>query len=209
MATPEVVSAAFILPAGRLGERVRHVLAVIDAVHQAGPLPRIPIDDRVGVPGADGRYRYQPRRGRTQGSGLNPSAPRLELVLLHEIGHFLDHRAFGCPGRFASRRHPDLADWRRAVLASDACVELRRDRRLAALSGQTVDAFEYLLDPSELWARSYAQYVTHRSGDATLLEQLAKTRLSVAPYHLAQWEDDDFRPIGATIDGLLRRKGWL
>lgn len=209
MATTQPVSAAFSVAAGPFGEMARSVLATIDRVHLVGPLPRIPIDDRVGALGADGSYRFQPRRGRAHGIGVDPAAPHPELTLLHEIGHFLDHQALGRPGSFASRRHPDLADWRRAVGATRCSQELRETRRLAALIGDPVHDFDYLLDVGERWARSYAQYVIAKSGDPALAQQIAATRRSDAPYRLAHWEADDFDAVVVTIDDLMRRKGWL
>ena len=203
------ISTAFVLPTGRPGERARRVLAVIDSVHRAGPLPRIPIDERVGAPGADGRYRFDRRRGEARGIGISRTAPHPELTVLQEIGHFLDHQAFGHRGRFASIRHPELADWRRTAMGSRAWQRIRDARQLAALTGSPIADFEYLLDPTEVLARSYAQYVTLKSGDPTLARQLAAMRLAEPPYHLALWEDDDFGSIVTTIGDLLRQKGWL
>jgi len=68
----------------------------------------------------------------------------------------------------------------------------------------------FLMRAPELWARSYAQYVATRSGDAILKAQLAVAceRLPGMPYYPEQWDDDDFAPIAEAIDELFRGKGW-
>ena len=128
-----LVSTAFILPAGEFGDRARRVLEVVDRIHRVGPLPRVPIDHRVEVAGADGQYRFTRHRGEARGIGISQSAPHLELVLLHEIGHFLDHQALGNRGGFASTRHPTLDGWRHAVRASRTFHALSQGRRLLAI----------------------------------------------------------------------------
>jgi hypothetical protein len=64
----------------------------------------------------------------------------------------------------------------------------------------------YLAHDAEFWARAYAQYIGTRSGNAALLAELSAMRQGVYPL---VWDDDDFEPIAAAIDGLLREKGWL
>jgi len=209
LAEPGFVSAALTFPVGPLAARVRHVVAVIDGVHRVGSLPLIPIDHRVEVPGADGQYRFNRRNGRARGIGIGRNAPSPEFVLLHEIGHFLDHQALGNRGGFASTRHPDLDDWRQAITESPTYEALSRGRRLLAFGDPSINDFQYLLDYTELWARSYAQYVALESQDPTLLRQLAAPPLGAVPYLWARWRDDDFDPVRAAIHALLRTKGWL
>ena len=80
-----LISTALIVAPDELGERVRRVLDVIDRIHGVGPLPRIPLDHRVEVPGADRQYRFKRRSGEASGIGISQTAPHLELVLLHDL----------------------------------------------------------------------------------------------------------------------------
>ena len=48
------------------------------------------------------------------------------LATVYEIGHFLDHQGIGPMDEPASRRHPDLSEWRQLVLVSAACKALSR-----------------------------------------------------------------------------------
>ena len=52
----------------------------------------------------------------------------------------------------------------------------------------------YMLRPRELWARSYAQFIAVKSGDLTLLHQLADLRRRPRNrfYYGEQWEEDRF-----------------
>jgi hypothetical protein len=216
------VSAAFDLSplsSDSIRERVRKALAIIDGVHTAGALPRIPIDHVVDRD-ARAQYRMQPNRGRALGIGLDPFEPHIELAIVHEIGHFLDHQAIGNRGGYASNRHPNMDRWRQALVATDAIRGLRAlDRMsnddLAMLLQRPVHfddraAIDRLLRYTESWARSYVQYIAARSGDVLLQRQIAAER-TVADHIDAPgiWDDSDFIPLHAAIDDLFRQKGWF
>jgi hypothetical protein len=68
-----------------------------------------------------------------------------------------------------------------------------------------------LLDSAELWARSYAQFVTIRTGDPALAAGLdaLRQRPVDAVYLPRQWGDDDFSEIEATIEDLFWSLGWI
>lgn len=69
----------------------------------------------------------------------------------------------------------------------------------------------YLLQPPEVFARAYAQYITLRSAHPALQQQLQRIRgatLSGQVYH-SQWSDDDFAPIAEAFDLLMRGRGWI
>ena len=59
-------------------------------------------------------------------------------------------------------------------------------------------------------ARAYAQYVTTKSQEPVLLQQLeAEQETGDVIRNLAQWSDEQFAPVLAAIDDLFRRQGWL
>ena len=69
---------------------------------------------------------------------------------------------------------------------------------------------EYYLRPTEMVARSYAQYVAVKSGNATMLDQVSAiigSELKV--YQHTQWTEADFRPIMKAYDDLFEEIGWL
>lgn len=203
----ERVGAAFAVPAGAFGERVRRVLELIDGVHRAPPLPRISVAASPRTFGVDGWYGYG-RDGRPSGIVLDPASAALEVAFLHEVGHALDHQALGRPGRFASVKDSTLREWRTAAFNSAAAHVLRDARREADLNQLPTHDFDYLLNPRELWARSYAQFIALHSNHPILAQQMLATRLDPYPYNRAYWRDDDFAPIAATIAALFRQEGW-
>jgi hypothetical protein len=195
-------------------------LTIVDRVHRVGELPRIPIDHVLERHVARASYRYQINRGRALGIGIDPVEKHIESLVLHEIGHFLDHQGLGRRGGFASPRHPDLAQWRMAVVSTHSIQRLRmleraEYERLAILVGEdsAVEAritIAYLRDYTEIWARSYVQYIAHQSRDQVLLRQLAEERAELnAVEGLAFWDGDDFLIISKAIQALFVRKGWI
>ena len=70
---------------------------------------------------------------------------------------------------------------------------------------------DYLLESEELWARSYTQFITTKSGNSELREQLNRLRDRPARslYYWEQWDDDDFLPVLAEIEAVLRQLGWM
>lgn len=133
--------------------------------------------------------------------------------MLHELGHYLDDQAIEPAGEFASGAG-HVPEWSAVVEASDAVLRLRELERQAPVtfevtSGFAVildaDDFAYMLEPEELFARSYAQYIASRSGDPVTLSELHAGQEVVYP---EQWSDADFESIAAEFDELLERLGW-
>lgn len=108
--------------------QVRRALASIDAVHTIGPTSAIPVRAVVREVEFGGRYFYNRNSGRPTGIELNSATAVPESTLLHEVGHFIDHRTLGVPGRFASRGHPDLEPWRQVVQRTGSWETLVRSQ---------------------------------------------------------------------------------
>jgi hypothetical protein len=199
---------SLIRPGGTQGRGfVRRVLAAIDRVHFVSNLPALRIDVAPLKPG----------RPHAQFDGerilVNRTSDTRELALVHEIGHALDYFAIDAARRtYASDAGaPILNDWRRAVEESSSVYQLRQARAtLPALGSRTAAYVEYLLKPSELFARSYAQWLAATSGEATLARQVALLigDASAIPGPV-QWMPDEFTAIGETIDRLMERLGWI
>ncbi len=98
-------------------------------------------------------------------------------------------------------------------------VELRARRQvLIQLQARRRERFtldqaliSYLLEPMELFARAYAQYVAVRSADARLVAQFDATRRDPflgMVYH-QQWDQEDFASVLVAFDRMLRRRRWI
>ena len=211
-------------------------LAAIDLVHGDGPLPDIPVTD-MNKASTHGEYRYNVRRGTATEIKLSRKSDAPELVMVHEVGHFLDHWGIGPGGDFATdaflwaQKEPghdwadDFENWWLAIITSDAHLhkqELmrmsgkeRNDMILRGEKAPKLDYLRYLLGKREIWARSYAQYIAIRSGDPVLLQQLVESRRQRPAYdpdqndYAEQWDDRDFTPIAEAMDKLFKTLGWL
>ncbi len=197
--------------------QLRDALAAIDAVHGDGLLPRVPVTI-VSTARRRGTFRFDVTGGGPLGIEVHRSDAHKRLTLAHEVGHLLDYAAIGQPNRFETEaRAPLFADWRRVILASAAVQVLLRLRTQPTgvhppgTTGPVISDryISYLTTDVELWARSYAQYIARRSGNAAMLGELETVRHRASRLYLPeQWDDDDFEPIAAAIDELLAQLGW-
>ncbi len=194
--TAPVSAALEVKVTGRQRGEVKAAIETIDRVHRDGELPTVPITGRAGT-GNLGVYTYT-YGGKPVSIGINAKGGWPGLTTLHEIGHLLDHQVLGARGEFASAAAPAMSAFREAVLRSQAVAQIR-----AMGPAQQ----RYFLSAHELWARSYAQYVTTRSGNPGLKAQLDTIRQGNQPWR--QWSDEDFAQIADAIDGIFRAKGWL
>ena len=141
------------------------------------------------------------------------------LTLAHEIGHWLDHIGLGQSAVWGTtNRTQEMRAFFDSVLASKEHAKIKAVVDSATITGadgvvvklnRNSRAYTYyvdLLDPKELWARSYAQYIATRSGDEVLLAELARETKKANVFK--QWDDDDFAPIASSIDVLFKSKGW-
>ena len=202
-----------------LTKEAKAALKAIDEVHGDGVLPKVKVLTRSAVK-FNGAYRYNPKTGDPVDIILRRPGDWPSLTLVHETGHFLDHKALGKDGKFATAEaDQQLAKWRTAVEASEAFKRLQELRTKDLVEWETPEGekrsirishahVEYLLNVKELWARSYAQYIAHRSTSADLKAELATSigfgRISY-PY---QWEPEDFEPIADAFDELFKELGW-
>lgn len=202
------VSSAFVLQRSGVSRKAaNNALPVIDALHSAD-LPTIPLKNSASVQ-FQGQYRYY-RRGAAIDIAVSKVSVNPELTLAHEIGHFIDHQAFGSAGVYASIDDVLLAKWRDAIDASQATAALldvkanHGDRLHRKRAG-------YYLERWEQWARSYAQWVALRGNNALMLEQVKKITATTGSeaYAASQWDEADFAPIAEAIDEIFQSLGWL
>ncbi len=194
---------------------VRDQLAAIDKVHAIPKsMPVVPVRIRPTLDqGKGARYgqwgggidmegRWHDEQIKLSGEALRKDPPMTSAV--HEVGHALDGHGFGDEagaiaailqgGGFETMYSstPALTEWRQAVTSSDAY------RRLV-LEG---DGYRETI--TELFARSYEQYIALRSGNEVLGAKIAARR-QMDPN--AYWEVDDFEPIAEAFDRFLKSRG--
>jgi hypothetical protein len=133
---------------------------------------------------------------------------------IHEYGHYIDAELLDTAfmSRLAQDPSSPLHKWYVAVTESDMMEQFAGKVDLFGASQRTKDYYEYLTSQHELWARSFAQWVTLRSGgkvgttammraDHALLEEMFGVN--------AQWADKDFEKIAEAFDELFRERGWM
>jgi hypothetical protein len=190
---------------GTTAALVKQGLAAIDAVHDDGTLPTIPLTSKVSQ-GSLGVYRRN-FGGRAAGIGVKTRGKWPALSTVHEVGHFLDNEAISNrQGDFASRSgHPEML---KVLAAADQTQAVKLLRQGLAAANTTLDRAEYnyYLTPHEIWARAYAQFIAEQSQDPQLLADVAKV---IAHKAGRQWETADFAPLKAAIENLFKSKGWM
>lgn len=198
---------------------MKHALSAIDGVHTDGKLPRIQANTDPALT-VNGEFSVD-EDDRPVRIVIKPDGQYPELTCLHEIGHFIDHQALDRPGTMASEGSPILADWWTAVTQSQAIQTLAR-RQSQTLTGINLpngvlvrvvvekEQVEYFLRPCEIFARSYAQFITTMSKDQLLSSQLASAITSQEwQVYPKQWTEQDFEPIMESLVQIFRRKGWM
>jgi hypothetical protein len=209
-----------LVPAGRQFDSVRQAIAIVDSVHGDGSMPQLVVRANASAIEA-ASYEWDGRTGRPASLSISRRAPRPHLAVVHEVGHFLDQQALGDRRGFGSEsgRVPDLMDRIDSTLAVHRLRELRSRRQILIHTHPhrrerlTLDQalIRYLLEPRELFARAYAQYVAVRSEDLRLLTQLHEVQrdLIVGMVYHQQWDQEDFLPVFEAFDRLLRWRRWI
>jgi hypothetical protein len=203
-----------------VAKAVRLTLSAVGRVHRMPRLRQpVPVvsDSRMRE---GGKYRWDRATGAPIDIRLNPRSDHRELTFALEIGHLLDHQATGTPGEFASVAHPRLAGWRKAVESSRSFQKLEDLQAAGTIPYQFGDGVTrqvqvgriagYLLEPPELFSRSYAQFIAAESRSAILRAQLHGFRRpenpsSVVPYY---WDDDEFAALATSLQRLIIEVGW-
>jgi hypothetical protein len=207
------IGRALLVRPSPLNQDLIAAVRAVESVHGDGPLPAIPLRFGQFPPGVEARFWFNPDGPIS--IEVNRTRRHVRFATVHEIGHFIDHSGIAEPSRFASEASEELADWRIAVKRSRQVQLLERaiGLILSDVSEDVAARYRAYLDPTELWARSYAQFVTVRADDPALRPGLNALRIDdgTSPgriEHLLHWENADFAPIEAAIEAAFRRLGW-
>lgn len=182
-----------------------NVLSIIDSVHGDGPLVEIPVGHSPGE-NALGAFSYSAgKASRIDYRHKSPGKYKLhpELTLAHEIGHWLDKAGKGLTTWITDDLSGDLKDWWEAAQQSEAIKQLAA---MPQRSPRQRERRRYYLNPKEIWARSYSQFIAEESGDAAMLGQVAKIRGEPLPDR--QWQEADFAPVRKAMRELFIKWQW-
>lgn len=183
-------------------ERAARVRAAFDAISGTHDLslPPIPVRFEKMMPG--GKFRFDHTTRAPVDLVISKNNPQIELTAAHEYGHYLHFSGMPPPGSF------NVADasFDRFVSAAMGSRQVREiQRRIHEAGGYG----GYLLEPREIWARAYAQYVAIKSGNVAMLGQIETRLRSKGLQSLENWRDDDFAAILSSVDEVLRTHGVL
>lgn len=175
-----------------------HVTATnaIDKVHSMGNMPAVPVmlEPANKNPNIFGTTILSPN-GNILQVKIFENSPAKAITELHEIGHCLD-------------THFNIVN---ASISDDLFDAMDATRRYGILQKQfeSLPEFrkhiEYLLSTKEMFSRAYSQYITLRSGDKKLLEQLNLYRKH--GIFDSMWDDDDFESVANEFDKLFKGMG--
>lgn len=220
---PTLIPVGDVLQFPRSGAAValRPMVDAINQVHGTTDLPTISVKTSTAK-NYVGSYGHTPG-GKAVDIGVTTNAPQRELTFVHEVGHFIDHQGINTAdapaGKFASGsdRTGVMQAWHESVRQSSEYRRLEglRKQKVFQLQGGSTHPvnqkyLKYLLGDDELWARSYAQYITVRSGNAELMQQLTESLAGrMQTFYPIQWSAAEFEPIAQAMDDIFRKLGWL
>jgi len=184
---------------GSLLQSSLRATAAVDFVHDDGVLPKISVEVNPRFQSTLGEYAF--KGGEALGIALKPSLNGMDFTLLEEVGHFLDHQAFGAlGGDFASEEAPLFESWRKTVLSSSSVRSLMRYAKNAKppVKAKLMESCKL----REIWARAYAQYIATASGDPVLLKQLKRDQTTgFGP--VLYWTPKQFEPILKQLEKII------
>ncbi len=146
-------------------------------------------------------------------SKLNNEKP---ITIFHEIGHLIDLVGVGTPGQFESR-NPDglFANILKTAFASPEIIKIKNiviskiihvDGKQIPLPPNTIRYLAYLIDPCEIVARSYAQYIVRKSNSKILVKMLQNRKKDNK--FGEQWSEKSFEPLLSEWNNFLNSIGW-
>ncbi len=195
---------------GRNAQQHQIATDAVNSVHSTDSLPPVQIDY------LDRSKRNPQAYGTSFTDWENGTPPRIEVyntsphkafTELHEIGHYIDNfmPANGTPFTESKEFAPLWQALQKSQGYFKLCEEEDRWKHYGKsdFRDSMLARIRYALQEDEVFARAYSQYITEKSGNKALLEQLEASDI------LGRWQTDDFAPIKAEFDNIFKKKGWL
>jgi hypothetical protein len=220
------------LPAAELLPRLHAAKETIESVCDLERLPKVNVETKElptrEIDGValytDGQYVRQAEPDALANVYIDPRGPGPEFALAHETGHHIDDQAFGAIDPETGIWLLGSSAYKKGLLQKDvqeayeqlfdAIHSSQTYRYLKGSLAQAIDNeyndmikyTQYLLMDEELLARSYAQYVTIRSGNDILARQLEDAL--IPRYNVTKmWYAQDFDKIANAFEHLFRIAG--
>ena len=150
--------------------------------------------------------------GEPTGIGISKTAKNEMMAAIHECAHFIDLSGIEPVGKYAeSKITGKLSKWWKAVTNSEAYQELEyllsNKGYLAGSKLVPAKHLKYLLQPRELFARSYEEYIALGTKNKRLTEELRNSIYS-SVFVPRYWKQEDFSQIAEAFDELFEDLGW-
>ena len=138
-------------------------------------------------------------RRRWNGGSVGPTDRHIPVQSDPEVNDLMEGLYSSNAVKRLVGKHRHIEKLKNELSPEDFTAELRKNR----LSGDVVN---YLLEPTEIVARAYAQYITTKSKRDDIKKHIT-TKDSVE--YGRQWSDEDFATIVPLFDEVFRKKGLL
>jgi hypothetical protein len=220
------------LPAAELLPRLHAAKETIESVCDLERLPKVNVEIRElptrNIDGdtinANGRYTRSLEPGQPALIEIDPRGSAPELSLAHETGHDFDNafgvldptsgeRLMGSQAALRGLLKPELQNAYnevfKAITSSQTYSNLKTALYYATENSYTgmISFTEYLMEPEELFARSYAQHIATRSGNEILVNQVELAAQPIYRHISRAWPSNDFETIDRAFDRLLKVTG--
>lgn len=188
------------LPKGKLGLAVNRALNVIGAVHDLPPRATPFSVEKADLP-FDRTGRYD--AGRSDGLiQIDPKSPHPQMTTAHEFGHYLDNKIFSGGRYMGTKVDQEIVDAIHPILDT---TTIKLIHQLQAATGKKY--YSYLLSPTEIWARAYAQWIAMRSSSKSIKSEL---RMNIDYGLETVWSDREFSAkVAPVVERILKIKGVL
>lgn len=122
-------------------------------------------------------------------------------TLIHELGHYLDQYMVGTNGKKLSEDDNILS-----ALKNSSEYKTIEKVKADSTDKEQQGFCAYLMQPNEMFARAFAQWISTKSTNKTLKSEITGV---IDKYGPLQWSDDSFKPISAAFDNMFKSKGLL
>ena len=203
----EIISSHVVLPrTSKYSAAYQNALGLVDSVHGDGPLPDVVLSTRNMGKEITGAFAPFPSGWEIYINGRY--SPNIETTLAHEIGHWIDFGGLGSNGMpgTAIELGGKLKGWWNAIMDTP---EVKNLNQYSGTYQIVTHIQKYLLNPQELWARSYAQYIGEKTQNKEILATMEMWRNSSDYRQWRQWDPAEFAAIMEEIDKLFEAEGWM
>lgn len=204
-----------------IGPAVHHALDQISRVHGVPEtfdhLPEIKTS-RSGNKYASFGYRLDAERGEkpvdisVRTPTIRPEKAHPALSFIHEFGHYFEQQiGIGATGK--GKRLSGQKDHESTPQAKALFAAIEGSKNLQAIKKAPRGRGAYYARKTEMFARAYSQWITHKTQSPSLIQELDIVRNNTTDSSgltkLSQWSDDDFAPISQAFDDYFRSEGLI